>query len=226
MIVRDNCSWATHAKTGVLIYCPHPGAKWWFPSPISDFLFYPRCCYWPRFRVAVKNRPPRRKLQRRLHSRLRRRPRQPAAPAAAPATTPTSAPPPASAEAALATTDGESPGVKIAVTELKRTSGTITLKFTVFNGGDKEYAPCFDGDQWRRNHNLAAVHLIDGASKKKYFVVTDSEGACVCSNGISNTAPKSQTTLWAKFPAPPDDVQKIAVEIPHFVPMEDVPISR
>jgi hypothetical protein len=30
----------------------------------------------------------------------------------------------------------------------------------------------------------------------------------------------------AKFPAPPDDVQKIGAAIPHFLPLDDVPLSR
>jgi len=158
---------------------------------------------------------------------------QAAAPAAAPpaaSPAPAAAIPPPSAPAsstpALATTDGESPGVQLAVTELKRTSGSLTLRFTIFNNRDQEFPPVFDGDQWNRFRHLGAVHLIDGVSKKKYFVVTDSDGNFLCSNAIPNIAPKSQLSLWAKFPLPPDDVQKITVEIPHFPPMEDVPISR
>jgi hypothetical protein len=73
---------------------------------------------------------------------------------------------------------------------------------------------------------VGAIHLIDQDSKKKYFVVTDSDGHFVCSNDIANIAPKSQITLWAKFPAPPPEVRKITVEFPHFVPMEDVAIVQ
>jgi hypothetical protein len=29
-----------------------------------------------------------------------------------------------------------------------------------------------------------------------------------------------------KYPPVPDDVQKITVQIPHFIPFEDVPITR
>jgi hypothetical protein len=38
--------------------------------------------------------------------------------------------------------------------------------------------------------------------------------------------PKLNTKLWAKFHAPPDGVQKIGVVVPHFIPTDDVPISR
>jgi hypothetical protein len=68
--------------------------------------------------------------------------------------------------------------------------------------------------------------LIDGTNKKKYFVMRDGDGACLCSRNVPAIATGSQAVLWAKFPVPPDDVQKITVEIPHFPPFEDVPLTR
>jgi hypothetical protein len=62
--------------------------------------------------------------------------------------------------------------------------------------------------------------------KKKYFVVRDTENHCLCSRGVNDIDVKSRANLWAKFPAPPDDVQKIGVVIAHFSPLDDVPISR
>ena len=48
--------------------------------------------------------------------------------------------------------------------------------------------------------------------------------------GLMATPVRAQTLIeeWgtAKFPAPPDSVQKIGVVVPHFIPMDDVPISR
>lgn len=73
---------------------------------------------------------------------------------------------------------------------------------------------------------VAGAHLIDAVGKKKYFVVRDSENACVCSRGLKSIKPKTRANLFAKFPAPPEDVQKITVVVPHFTPMDDVPISR
>lgn len=152
-----------------------------------------------------------------------------------PASTP-SAPPAASAPLApsaassstAAPVDGDLPGVKIALNELKRTSSTVTLRFTVYNTSDKEFRTqgVFDGDEYHRFRHVGAIHLIDAESKKKYFVVTDSDGNFLCSNNILNIPPQSQIILWAKFPAPPNDVRKITVEIPHFVPIEDVAIVQ
>ncbi len=132
------------------------------------------------------------------------------------------------APSVLATTDGEFPGLRAEVKELKRNSGgTVTLKFAVINDSDKEF---FLGEKLgglSYGYNVSGVNLVDAAGKKKYPVILDSEEKCLCSNDVgANIEPKSGINLWAKFPAPPENVQKITVEIPHFIPMEDVPISQ
>ena len=132
---------------------------------------------------------------------------------------------------AIATADGQTPGVRAEVQELKRGSdNTLTLKFSIINDSDKNLGFGYDfGDE--DNHikdfgSIGGVTLIDGANKKKYFVVRDTESNCVCSRGVKDLKPQSRANLWAKFPAPPDDVQKIGVVIPNFGPLDDVPISR
>ena len=62
--------------------------------------------------------------------------------------------------------------------------------------------------------------------KKKYFVARDSENKCVCSQKVHDISKGSRANLWAKFPAPPDDVPRISIVIPHFSAMDDVPLSR
>jgi hypothetical protein len=117
------------------------------------------------------------------------------------------------------------------VAELKRGSGgTVTLKMAFVNDSDKAIGFGYnfaDPDHQIRDHgSIGAVQLVDPVGKKKYFVARDSEGKCVCSTGIPDVAPHSRLSLWAKFPAPPDDVQKISIVIPHFQPLDDVAISR
>jgi hypothetical protein len=114
--------------------------------------------------------------------------------------------------AALSAADGEQPDQRVEVTELKRTSGgTVNLKFVMINDSNKDISfwQNFGG-----GNTISGVTLVDEKNKKKYFVVQDSERNCLRIN------------LWAKFPAPPEDVEKISVSIPHFQPMDDVPISR
>ncbi|MGH9753435.1 MAG: hypothetical protein ACREA2_11685 [Blastocatellia bacterium] len=155
----------------------------------------------------------------------------PASAAPAQASLPASSSAPAtSAGTALATADGEKPGVRIEVQEMKRTSGdTLSLKFALINDSDESfdfgYALIEPGKTDDYN-SISGVNLIEGVGKKKYFVVRDTEGAPLCSRGLSSVASKSRVNLWAKFPAPPVDVSKITIAVPHFIPMEDVPISQ
>jgi hypothetical protein len=149
--------------------------------------------------------------------------------------TPAQSPPttvePSAALPALAVAEGEVPGVKAELHELKRTAGdTLTLKFSIANGSadavDFGYAFVEKGRDVPDFNTVGGVHLIDAEGKKKYFVVRDAEGQCACSRDLRSVKPGSRAQLWAKFPAPPDDVQKISVVVPHFLPVDDVPISR
>jgi len=140
-------------------------------------------------------------------------------------------PPGASSAAIIATADGEKSGTRVEVTELKRASdNTVTLKFAMVNDGSDRHSISYDygdGQQGATDYaTIGGVTLVDGANKKKYFVVRDSENNCLCSRGLKDIPASSRANLWAKFPAPPDDVQKISIVIPHFGPMDDVPISR
>jgi hypothetical protein len=88
-----------------------------------------------------------------------------------------------------------------------------------YNYGDRDH-------EIKDFDTIGAVQLVDPVGKKKYFVARDSDGKCVCSSKIPDLAAHSRLSLWAKFPAPPDDVQKISIVIPHFQPLDDVTISH
>jgi len=154
----------------------------------------------------------------------------PAPPAVAPPPAAAPAPQAAPAKSALATAEGESPGARVEVQELKRVSGgTVMLRFVMINDADNRLSfghnfvqPGISGDY----ANIAGVHLLDPVGKKKYLVIRDTQNNCDCSKGLKDLDAKSRVNLWARFPAPPDNVEKIAVVIPHFTPMDDVPLSR
>jgi len=130
----------------------------------------------------------------------------------------------------IATTDGEAPGMTLQVQELKVSNGTVMLKFMVINGGTERFDPDAltdnrDGSS-HDAHSIGGVYLVDVANKKKYLPVYDTDNHCICSRESQRIAPQSSANLWVKFPAPPDSVTKIGVVVPHFVPMDDVPLSR
>ena len=152
----------------------------------------------------------------------------PQAPQAAPAPSAPAATPTAPAATVLASADGEWPNVRVEVQELKRSSGTVMLRFALINDANEvlNFRGTLQGEGDLSGENVGGVSLVDTGNKKKYLVVSDSAHKCLCSDGIPNTiAPKTRMSLWAKFPAPPDDVKKISVSIPHFAPMDDVPIG-
>jgi hypothetical protein len=132
---------------------------------------------------------------------------------------------------AIATADGEKSGTRVDITELKRSGdNTVTLKFGMVNDSPERLSFGYDyGDpehSIKDFSSIGGVTLVDGTNKKKYFVVRDTEDNCLCSRGLKDIPAKSRGNVWAKFPAPPDDVQKISIVIPHFGPIDDVPISR
>jgi hypothetical protein len=152
-------------------------------------------------------------------------PPPPAAPApAAPAAT---APVSGAPAGPVASADGQTPGVRLEVTQLKRDSGgTVTLKFRVINEA-KDSLQIYGLMGNKESASVDGIHLLDAANKKKYLVVRDSEDHCVCSRGLTSAVDAGGSmNFWSKFPAPPDTVEKISVVVPHFEPMDDVPISR
>jgi hypothetical protein len=132
----------------------------------------------------------------------------------------------ASPSGPLATSDGEFPGTSVAIQSLTRGPNALTLRFVFSNNSKSGFNLGSDftehGGPYR---SISGVNLLDAANKQKYFTQKDADGTPLCSRDIPDTAPQSQVTLWVKFPAPPPGVRTMTVVIPHFVPMEDVPIS-
>jgi hypothetical protein len=143
-----------------------------------------------------------------------------AAKAQQPPVQPPAAPPPA------AVAEAQTPGIRAEVQQLKRdTGGTLTLRFAIINDSDDKFG---DGCAFRASGKecgyISGVYLIDAANKKKYTVINDAEGRCICAS-VDKIEPHSRINFWAKFPAPPPNVQAISVAIPQFIPIDDVPIK-
>ena len=144
-----------------------------------------------------------------------------------PATPAEAAPPAPVAAGPVASTDGEQPGIRIDVTELKRSSGdTVTLRLSLVNGSSEGFSLADSLRLRGSGYNISGIYLLDPANKKKYQVIMGADDQCVCSSGVPYTLEAGKTiNLWAKFPAPPADVAEIGVVVPHFIPMDGVPIA-
>lgn len=129
---------------------------------------------------------------------------------------------PALASAAELIGEGQTPGAKIVVSSVKRDAGgTVTLRFQLVNDGEEAVKIYGVFGEY---FYLDKVTLLDSANKKKYLVVKSADGYCICSELKADVVKGSRFNLWAKFPAPPDDVKKITVIVPSFEPVE-VPIT-
>jgi len=124
------------------------------------------------------------------------------------------------------TVDAEWSGVETDLLEVRRMSdNTIRVRWRWRNNGDKEvglYA--HDAADLLRTE----TYLLDPVNKKKLLVVTDAKGRPIGTDiGMSfRVKPKESYAAWAKFPAPPANVEKITVVIAKTPPFEDVPIAK
>ncbi len=164
----------------------------------------------------------------------------PAQPVPEPAATPTEAPvtpaapavPPAAQAPASAFVQDHETGVEVTLVDVRRTGGdSVTVKWRYRNTQPAEVKIAKGGSSWVDPYRLTMeAFLVDPVNKKKYLVITDAEKIPLTSRhgdwqGV--TLASGQTlSAWAKFPAPPADVEKITVTIPGVAPFEDVPIVK
>lgn len=128
----------------------------------------------------------------------------------------------------LAVANGDEPGIRAEVTDLKRGAGdVVTLKFTIVNESKKTIPLSTYLSETGRNvdvKTVSGVHLADPTNKRKMLVIRDEAQNPLCSAKLSDLAPGARASFWAKFPAPASDVSTVSVVIPHFEPLDDVPV--
>ncbi|MEU5420780.1 hypothetical protein ACFY1P_03225 [Streptomyces sp. NPDC001407] len=109
-------------------------------------------------------------------------------------------------------------GVVIAVNSAVRDSGGfVTVSGTLTNGGSKP----FNAIHWlsqetdmKSRSSISGASLVDGASKKRYLVLRDTDGECLCSTGLTNIKPQESRPVFAQFPAPPENVTDVDFQVP------------
>ncbi|KNB51694.1 hypothetical protein [Streptomyces caatingaensis] len=95
--------------------------------------------------------------------------------------------------------------------------GFVTVQGTVTNHG----RAVFDALEWRSKETsvksrsaISGASLVDDRSKKRYLVLRDTDGECLCTTGLTNIKPDESRPLFAQFPAPPPDVSAVDLQIP------------
>lgn len=124
--------------------------------------------------------------------------------------------------------EGDKEGIKVDITELKFSDGIMTLRFVMINESNQPLDFGYNfGSRGDDYNSMADVYLLDPVGSIKYDVSRDANGRPICSVGLKPLNPKGRIKLWVKFLVPQDKVPvKMTVVIPHFEPIENVPVSR
>ncbi|HCA88305.1 MAG TPA: hypothetical protein DEQ61_24290 [Streptomyces sp.] len=124
-------------------------------------------------------------------------------------------------EQTVAEVKGEG-GVMLLISSVKRDGGGfVTVNGSVKNTGSNGY---FDTPQWRGNekeivsngYSLGGAALVDQEGKKRYYVLRDTEGRCLCTTGITKLEPKEEVPIFVQFPAPPEGTTEVEFSLPTF----------
>ncbi|MFI6339758.1 hypothetical protein [Streptomyces sp. NPDC050535] len=121
------------------------------------------------------------------------------------------------ADTVLAEVKGEN-GLTLAVTSAVRDEGGfVTVEGSVTNNTDGIWiAGNWRGDERELSKNgasIAGAVLIDQKGKKKYLILRDTSGRCLCTQFTGGVQQGATTQWFAQFPAPPSDTTEVAFQV-------------
>ncbi|MFC7262215.1 hypothetical protein [Streptomyces lutosisoli] len=122
----------------------------------------------------------------------------------------------------LAEVKGEN-GLTLTVTSAKRDEGGfVTVEGTVTNNTDNTWiAANWRGDERELSKNgasIAGASLIDQKGKKKYLILRDTSGRCLCTQFTGGVRQGATAQWFAQFPAPPSDTTKVDFQVGSMPP--------
>ena len=127
----------------------------------------------------------------------------------------------------------EAGGVDLVLLEVKRTTGNVlSVKWEYRNKTNRKVQLTKQSTGWIDPYRLASdAYVLDNVNRVKHEVMVDSDkhpiaGKHAGQNEFIFVGPKKTLSTWAKFEAPPEDVEKVTISIPGAPPFEDVPISK
>ncbi|MEU6651688.1 hypothetical protein ABZ904_20140 [Streptomyces sp. NPDC046900] len=109
--------------------------------------------------------------------------------------------------------------ITLTVTSAERDQGGfVTVSGTVTNNGGQFWiASNWRGDERELSRNgasLAGASLVDSKGKKKYLVLRDTQGRCLCTKFDGGGVNAGQSADWfAQFPAPPEGTTDVDFQV-------------
>ncbi|MEU1499678.1 hypothetical protein [Streptomyces sp. NPDC005732] len=114
--------------------------------------------------------------------------------------------------------------ITLTITSAVRDQGDfVTVNGKVTNGGGQFWiASNWRGDERELSGNgasLAGAALVDSKGKKKYLVLRDTQGRCLCTKFEGGGVEAGQSAEWfAQFPAPPAGSDEVEFQVGSMPP--------
>ncbi|MFF5445287.1 hypothetical protein [Streptomyces sp. NPDC012888] len=119
----------------------------------------------------------------------------------------------------LTTMTGPS-GIMLEINSVERDQGGfITVSGQLKNTGPKGFAQmaAWRGDEKNASAgSIAGATIVDKAGKKRYYVLRDTEGRCLCTMGLTSIPAGGTVPVFAQFPATPATTSEVEFAIPTF----------
>lgn len=128
--------------------------------------------------------------------------------------------PPAHDSVLATSKDGD---VTVTFSSAQRDSGGfVTVAGEVANDGNSTWL----GANWKSDEtelagnggSMAGASLVDQAGKKKYLVLRDTSGRCLCTK-FTPVMPGKSASWYAQFPAPPESIKTVNFQIGGMPPV-------
>ncbi|WP_256987936.1 hypothetical protein [Streptomyces sp. BR123] len=101
----------------------------------------------------------------------------------------------------------------------RESGGFLTVSGQLKNTGSAAFV---NTTAWRGNEltasgtSVAGVSLTDKVGKKRYYVLRDTDGRCLCTTGVSTIEAGQTVPFFAQFPAPPAAASEVEFNLPTF----------
>lgn len=115
-----------------------------------------------------------------------------------------------------------SDGLLLQITSAQRDSGGfVTVNGTLKNDGPKTamVPGAVRGDETEiiaHGRSLGGATLVDSKSKKRYYVLRDTDGRPLTTTGISMVKAGESLAVFMQFPAPPTSTTEVTFQLPTF----------
>ncbi|MEU3738783.1 hypothetical protein AB0E78_17095 [Streptomyces sp. NPDC032198] len=113
--------------------------------------------------------------------------------------------------------------ISLVVTSAVRDEGGfVTVSGRVTNNGSRLWvAADWRGDERELGKNASSVagaSLVDKAGKKKYLILRDTGGRCLCTRFVGGVRSGDTADWYAQFPSPPEGTSKVEFQVGNMPP--------